>query len=81
MLIASEYVRVNKAAELLGVSPGTIRIWAPKGKIKSRRHPVNNHRLFAKADIMSLLQDMEAAKGETKTNDDRQEKKKCSSTE
>ena len=34
-----EYLTVSEAAELLGVSPGTLRNWDRTGKLKPHRHP------------------------------------------
>ena len=37
----SEYVKVAEAAEILGVSLGTVRTWAADGKIPMHRNPAN----------------------------------------
>jgi hypothetical protein len=49
------YLHVKKAAELLGVSPNTIRAWGAAGKIAEYRHPVNNYRLYRSKDIRELV--------------------------
>lgn len=51
-----DYLRVKEAAELIGVSPNTLRNWAAEGKIRVRRNPVNSYRLFARSDLELLLQ-------------------------
>ncbi len=51
----SEYVKVAQAAEILGVSQGTIRSWAEDGKIPMRRNPANGYRLFRRADLEGFL--------------------------
>ena len=46
----SEWVSLRGAAELLGVHPATVRNWADKGEIPSRRTP-GGHRRFRLADL------------------------------
>ena len=46
-----DYLLVNEAADLLGVSPNTIRNWGRDGKIIEYRHPVNNYRLFKRSEL------------------------------
>lgn len=55
MKSAEGFVRVKEAAAILGVSPNTIRTWGAEGRIAEYRHPVNNYRLFKKADLEQLL--------------------------
>lgn len=50
-----DYLRVKEAAQLLGVSPNTLRNWSRDGKIPVHRNPVNGYRLFARSDLMRLL--------------------------
>lgn len=47
----NDYLLVNEAADLLGVSPNTIRNWGRDGKIAEYRHPVNNYRLFSRSEL------------------------------
>ena len=51
----SEYVKVAEAAEILGVSSGTVRTWAARGDIPMHRNPVNGYRLFNRSDLDKLL--------------------------
>lgn len=53
------FVRVKQAAEMLGVSPNTIRAWGAAGKLAEYRHPVNNYRLFRQDDLDKLLKHLE----------------------
>jgi excisionase family DNA binding protein len=46
----SEWVSLRGAAEMLGVHPATVRNWADKGEIPSRRTP-GGHRRFRLADL------------------------------
>jgi DNA (cytosine-5)-methyltransferase 1 len=50
-----EYLTVGEAADLLGVSPGTLRNWDRTGKLKPHRHPVNRYRLYRREDLEALL--------------------------
>ncbi len=47
-------ITIQKAAEILGVNPETLRRWDRKGKFKAKRHPINGYRLYTVADIKSL---------------------------
>lgn len=49
-----EYILVQEAADMLKVCKATIRRWADNGMIKTKRHPINNYRLFNKADAEKL---------------------------
>ena len=51
----SEFVKTAEAAEILGVSPNTLRAWAKAGKIPVRRNPANGYRLFKRADLEKFL--------------------------
>ncbi len=51
----SEYVKVAEAAEILGVSLGTVRTWAADGKIPMHRNPANGYRLFKRDDLEKFL--------------------------
>lgn len=57
--IRETYVRVRKAAEILGVAPNTVRAWGAAGKIPEFRHPVNKHRLYRREDLTNLLRSIE----------------------
>jgi excisionase family DNA binding protein len=51
----SEWMSLQQAAQLLGVHPATVRAWADKGDIVSRRTP-GGHRRFRKADLMQYAE-------------------------
>ncbi len=51
----SDWVSLRRAAEILGVHPATVRNWADKGDITSRRTP-GGHRRFLKSDLMHYAQ-------------------------
>jgi excisionase family DNA binding protein len=48
----SEWISLRHAAEILGVHPATVRNWADKGDLPSRRTP-GGHRRFRKTDLMN----------------------------
>ena len=50
-----EYVKVAEAAEILGVSQGTVRAWAEAGKIPMHKNPANGYRLFRRVDLERFL--------------------------
>ena len=49
--LTSEWVSLRQAADMLGVHPATVRNWADKGDLPSRRTP-GGHRRFRKADLL-----------------------------
>lgn len=51
MQSTNDFLLVTEAAELLGVSPNTIRNWGRDGKIVEYRHPVNNYRMFKRTEL------------------------------
>jgi excisionase family DNA binding protein len=51
----SEWVSLQRAAEILGVHPATVRNWADKGDLPSMRTP-GGHRRFRKADLLQYAQ-------------------------
>lgn len=60
----SEYVKVAEAAEILGVSQGTIRTWAESGKIPMQKNPLNGYRLFLRADLENFLMQVESSRNQ-----------------
>jgi excisionase family DNA binding protein len=51
----SEWVSLRKAADILGVHPATVRNWADKGELSSRRTP-GGHRRFNRNDLNHYAQ-------------------------
>jgi DNA-binding transcriptional MerR regulator len=49
------YLRIQEAAEFLGVSPNTLRNWGRQEKVPEFRHPINNYRLYRRSDLEALL--------------------------
>lgn len=54
------YLQIKAAAAMLGVSINTLRNWERAGKLVPVRHPVNNYRLYRRADIAALLAAIDA---------------------
>jgi excisionase family DNA binding protein len=50
-----KYLTVKEVAEILGVTPLTVRNWDKSGKLKAIRHPINNYRIYKLEDIENFL--------------------------
>ena len=55
MMRQAGFMRVKEAAELLGVSPNTVRAWGAAGKIPEYRHPANSYRLYQRSELEKVL--------------------------
>ena len=53
-----EYLTIKDAAKILGVNPETLRRWDNVGKLKTKRHPMNNYRIYNPDEIAKLKQDI-----------------------
>ena len=51
----SEWVSLRQAADILGVHPATVRNWADKGELASRR-TAGGHRRFRRSDLMQYAE-------------------------
>ena len=58
----SDFITVDGASKLLGVSKGTVRKWESEGKLQSVIHPINGYRLFKEEDLRKLLWKLKAEK-------------------
>jgi len=56
------YLTIKEAAEILGVTPLTLRNWDKSGKLKAYRNPINNYRLYKIEDIELFLRKIESKK-------------------
>lgn len=56
----SEYLKIAEAAQMLGVSQNTLRLWADSGKVKAHRNPANGYRLFKRGELDAFLRRVEA---------------------
>ena len=57
-----KFLTVKEVAQLLGVTPLTVRNWDAKGKLTAHRHPMNNYRLYKVEEVESLVQEFEISK-------------------
>ena len=57
-----DYLTVKEAATFLGVTPITLRRWDRKGKLRSKRHPINRYRLYRKEELETLLTNLRKAR-------------------
>lgn len=57
-----DYLTVGAAASFLGVSAKTLREWDRAGKLKPIRHPLNQYRLYARADLEAFLRGLAEAR-------------------
>lgn len=50
---------ISETAEVLGVSSQTLRRWDKNGKFISKRHPINNYRVYSEDQINTLAAELE----------------------
>ncbi|MBB5349574.1 MerR family DNA-binding transcriptional regulator [Desulfoprunum benzoelyticum] len=50
----NSHLTITEAASLLGVSVSTLRNWDRRGKFTPRRHPINGYRIYDRAEILRL---------------------------
>lgn len=67
------YFSIKEAAEILGVSPLTLRNWDKSGKFKAQRHPMNNYRVYKLSSLEKIIEDIES--GTNKTNAEKRMRK------
>lgn len=46
-----EYLTIKDAFKILGINPETLRRWDNIGTLKTKRHPVNNYRIYDLAEV------------------------------
>ena len=61
----SDYLTVGEAATRLGVSRSTLRNWDKAGKLNPYRHPINGYRLYSRAELEKLLDQVRGLKEST----------------
>ncbi len=50
----NKFITIQKAAEILGVNPETLRRWDRKGWFVANRHPMNQYRLYDLVAVREL---------------------------
>lgn len=59
MLKISDYLKIQAAADYVGVTPFTIRRWEREGKLRSYKNPINKYRLYLPKDLDEVLRNIE----------------------
>jgi len=67
------YFSIKEAAEIMGVSPLTLRNWDRSGKFPAQRHPMNNYRVYKLSSLEEVINDIE--EGTNKSNAERKIRK------
>ncbi len=67
------YFSIKEAADILGVTPLTLRNWDKSGKFKAQRHPMNNYRVYKHSALERVIEDIES--GSDKSNAQKRIKK------
>jgi len=67
------YFSIKEAAEIMGVSPLTLRNWDRSGKFPAQRHPMNNYRVYKLSSLEEVINDIEG--GTNKSNAERKIRK------
>jgi DNA-binding transcriptional MerR regulator len=60
------FLNINQAAKMLGVTPLTLRNWDKSGKFTASRHPINNYRVYRKEEVEMLIDDIKTKRLTTK---------------
>lgn len=61
-----KYLTIQEAAEILRVTPLTLRNWDKKGALTSYRNPANNYRVYRQDQIELFLRRVENSKNKVK---------------
>lgn len=67
------YFSIKEAADILGVTPLTLRNWDRQGKFRAQRHPMNNYRVYKLSALEKVIEDIE--NGSAKSNAEKRIKK------
>src|SRR3954469_6073108 len=51
----ADVLTISEAADFLGVSTATLRNWDRSGKLRPRRHPQNDYRIYLHEDLEAVL--------------------------
>ncbi len=54
-----KFLTISQAAEILNISPETLRRWDNSGKFKSTRHPINNYRVYSEKQVVDLVNELQ----------------------
>lgn len=59
--LTGEHLKISQAADVLGVSPQTLRNWDRQGRLVPQRHPINGYRIYRLAEIQRILRKVTTA--------------------
>ena len=59
-LADKKFFTVGEVAYILGVTSLTLRNWDKLGKLKARRNPINNYRVYKFEDVERFLRRLES---------------------
>ena len=54
-----KFYTISQAADKLNVSSETLRRWDKSGKFKSKRHPINNYRVYSNEQITKFIRELQ----------------------
>lgn len=57
-----QYLPIKEAAQMLQVTPLTLRNWDKKGVLSAYRNPINNYRVYRKDQLELFLRKIENSK-------------------
>ncbi len=60
--MTKKYLTVKEVANVLGVTPLTLRNWDKAGKLKAYRNPINNYRVYKPEEIELFLRKLESSR-------------------
>jgi len=55
-----KYLKIKEVAQILSITPLTLRNWDKSGKLKAYRNPINNYRIYKPEDIELFLRKIES---------------------
>ena len=61
-----KFLTVKEVAQIVGVTPLTVRNWDQAGKLIANRNPINNYRLYKVEDVEVLMKQIEGSKQKIK---------------
>lgn len=64
--MSKEFLTIKEAAAMIGVTPLTLRNWDNNGRLTATRHPMNNYRIYKRAEIDMLIEDIRTKQNTTR---------------
>jgi len=64
-IVTQEYITIKEAANILGVTPQTLRAWERRGELVPFRNPINNYRVYKISQIEEFIQEMQDERSRT----------------